>query len=171
MNAQRRAGFTLIELLVVISVIALLASILTVSVVGALRKSRANTVRSNMLVIERAADAYQNDHRIFPSDGGGVSSPEESSALLFDALGHGQGRSATYLADDIPSTLINGRRVLADAWRQPIAYRNPRSYARQSPKSTGIRLYSAGPDGDFETENDNIVNWDIDSYPDARRQP
>ena len=164
-------GFTLIELLVVITVLAILASITTAGVISAMRNSKIRAVKARMMLIERSADSYQLDHRDFPSDGGGMSSPVESSASLFDALMNGQGRSAPYMSDDIKTELIDGKRALIDEWKSPIAYRHPRSYSRQSPKSTGIRLYSAGPDMDFETDGDNIVNWDTASYPDTRRKP
>ena len=61
-NASRTA-FTLIEMLVVIAIIALLASIISPAVTGALRRARSTKCLSNLRQIGVATSQYAGDHK------------------------------------------------------------------------------------------------------------
>jgi len=63
---QKSAGFTLIELLVVIAIISLLSSAVLASLSGARESARDTRRKQDMRQIERALQAYFNDHNEFP---------------------------------------------------------------------------------------------------------
>ena len=61
-------GFTLIELLVVISIIALLSSVIAVSVQDARNKGKVAKVKADFVQIRNAAELYKNDKGTYPAN-------------------------------------------------------------------------------------------------------
>jgi prepilin-type N-terminal cleavage/methylation domain-containing protein len=55
-------GMTLVELLIVLAIIAVVAGIVTFSVSNTLKRQRAKTCLTNMLMIEAAKDEFVRDH-------------------------------------------------------------------------------------------------------------
>jgi len=62
----RKRGFTLIELLIVIAIIAILATIVIISVANAQQKSRDAKRQADLKVISKAIYIYYNDHTTMP---------------------------------------------------------------------------------------------------------
>jgi general secretion pathway protein G len=71
-NARGRRGFTLIELLIVIVVIAILALIVIPRVMGAGRKAKEATLRSNVQRLRSALAQFQADTGVWPNALGDV---------------------------------------------------------------------------------------------------
>lgn len=63
---MKKRGFTLIELLVVIAIIAILASIITVSLQTARAKGRDSKRIADIRTIQLALEEYYNDHGAYP---------------------------------------------------------------------------------------------------------
>ena len=63
-----KAGFTILELLLVVAFIALLSSIVLSSLSGARASARDTQRKEDMRQIERALQAYFNDHNEFPCE-------------------------------------------------------------------------------------------------------
>jgi prepilin-type N-terminal cleavage/methylation domain-containing protein len=165
-------GFTLVELMVVIAILAILSSFIISTVVIVRKKAKVRETEIYLQIIEMAATNYNQDHRDFPGGSKLTGTPSETSAILFDGLTNGTGRMAPYLKEDnVPIVIVDGKKVFVDSWRNPIAYKHPSAYMHRPPKADSIRLYSAGPDGNFEKEDDNIVNWNHDDFPDASVKP
>jgi prepilin-type N-terminal cleavage/methylation domain-containing protein len=61
-----RAAFTLVELLVVITIIGILAALITVAAVGALKKAREAEIKSEINQIDTAINEYKNKVTAFP---------------------------------------------------------------------------------------------------------
>jgi len=73
----RTAGLSLIELLVVLTIIALIAALITTSVLSALKQQNQRVCLNNMLTIEAAKDEYLRDHP------GATSIPQEAFPPYF----------------------------------------------------------------------------------------
>lgn len=75
-RTQRRlraqGGFTLVELMVVIAIIAALAAIVGVNVIGALDKANVTEAKAQINNFKSALLAYKIDHKKFPSTGEGL---------------------------------------------------------------------------------------------------
>ncbi len=61
-----RHGFTLVELLVVIVIIAILAGLLVVSVMAALRRGKKTAIRTEIMGMAAAMESYKNHHDHYP---------------------------------------------------------------------------------------------------------
>lgn len=61
-------GFTLIELLVVITVIGILAAVVTVSLLGVTATARKNSLAAEKQTVQTAFDAMLHDQHVDPSD-------------------------------------------------------------------------------------------------------
>jgi prepilin-type N-terminal cleavage/methylation domain-containing protein len=73
----RTAGLSLIEILVVLTIIALIAGLITTSVLSALKQQNQRVCLNNMLTIEAAKDEYLRDHP------GATSIPQEAFPSYF----------------------------------------------------------------------------------------
>ena len=91
--APRRA-FTLVELLVVITIIGILASLITVAAVGALKKARQTQIKVELDQISGGFDEYKNKTTAYPpncqTDGTGstATAPIDETAVLNDIKRH-----------------------------------------------------------------------------------
>jgi len=65
------AGFTLIELLVVVAILGILAVTASISVQGAIKKSRISKRKADLRAIESALELYHIDHGSYPNPGWG----------------------------------------------------------------------------------------------------
>lgn len=81
-NLRSKAGFTLIELLVVIAIIALLASIVLVSLNNAREKSRNVKRVSDMTQLQKALELYYADNNTYPTSSVSVALSAWSSSIL-----------------------------------------------------------------------------------------
>lgn len=70
MFKQKTKGFSLIELLVVMSIIGLLATIITMNVQSARQKSRCAKRRADIVSIQAPLEAYYDANKAYPSTGG-----------------------------------------------------------------------------------------------------
>ncbi|HEX3600840.1 MAG TPA: prepilin-type N-terminal cleavage/methylation domain-containing protein [Lacipirellulaceae bacterium] len=80
-----RRGFTLVELLVVITIIGILAALITVAAIGALKKSRQAQIKAELNQIATAVDDYKNKTTAYPpncqTDGPAANTLDEQSIL------------------------------------------------------------------------------------------
>lgn len=67
LHVTRSKGFTLVELLVVISIIAILASVVTVNVSSSRQKARDAKRTADLLAVQSALELYYADNKSYPS--------------------------------------------------------------------------------------------------------
>ena len=111
MRNSTRGGFTLIELLVVITVLAILASLVTPMVFRNIGDAKATTARTQMEVFSLALDSYRLDNDYYPTTAQGL------QALLATPSATPAPRNwrGPYLSRGLP----------ADPWGRPYTYRSP----------------------------------------------
>jgi prepilin-type N-terminal cleavage/methylation domain-containing protein len=61
-KSRQSTGMTLVELLVVLTIIAMIAGVVTFSIANTLKKQQSKECLTNMLMIEAAKDEYARDH-------------------------------------------------------------------------------------------------------------
>ena len=66
MQPQRRRGFTLVELMVVIAIIGLLATVVTVSVIGKMEEANVGRVQADMKAIKDAMKLFKINMGYWP---------------------------------------------------------------------------------------------------------
>lgn len=142
---RRRAGFTLIEILLVIVIILLLAGALVVFVLPQQEGAEKNTTRLKLGQVATALDTYRLNLGHYPSEQeGGL------DALLkkpqFENERMGEKWQGPYLK---PGTQLD------DPWSHPLKYELV-DRAAEGEKKGGLpyRLFSVGPDGQPDTDDD-----------------
>ncbi len=108
MSSSRRRGFTLIELLVVISVLAILASLVSPMVFRNVGDAKVSAARSQMDILSLALDSYRLDNDYYPSTAQGL------PALVTRPTGDPEPRNwrGPYLKRGVP----------LDPWGRPYVY-------------------------------------------------
>jgi general secretion pathway protein G len=104
-------GFTLLELLVVISVIAILAAVVTPMVFRNVGDAKVSAARAQLEILELALDAYRLDNNYYPTTEQGLQAlvvkPTSPPAPF--------GWRGPYLKRAVPT----------DPWGKPFVYRSP----------------------------------------------
>lgn len=67
---QKTKGFTLIELLIVITIIGVLAALITTNLSDARARARDSQKKQNFQQLKTALRLYYNDNQAYPADGG-----------------------------------------------------------------------------------------------------
>jgi general secretion pathway protein G len=141
-NNSSRQGFTLIEILVVITVIAILASLVTPMVFRNVGDAKSSAARAQVEIFGLALDAYRLDNDYYPS------TPQGLEALRRLPAGEPAARNwrGPYLKKAVP----------LDPYGRPYVYRSP---GEVNPDS--YDLLSAGRDGEpgGTGEDADITSW------------
>lgn len=145
-NLRASAGFTLIEILLVIVILLLLASALVVFLLPQQEGAEKNTTRLLLNQVGTALDTYRLNLGRYPSEQDGglnalVTKPNYENQRL------GEKWQGPYLK---PGTRLE------DPWGYPIRYEMIDMASATEDKKTGppYKLYSVGPDGQPDTDDD-----------------
>jgi general secretion pathway protein G len=144
MRPLRTAGFTLIEILLVIVILLLLASALVVFLLPQQEGAERNTTRLLLNQVSQALDTYRLNVGRYPSEeDGGLNAllvkPNFENPRLSDRW------NGPYLK---PGTRIE------DPWGQTLRYELVERLGDEPVSGPPYKLYSVGPDGQPETEDD-----------------
>jgi general secretion pathway protein G len=144
-SSPSRRGFTLIEILVVITVIAILASLVTPMVFRNVGDAKASAARAQIEILGLALDAYRLDNDYYPSTAQGL------AALRAVPAGEPAVRNwrGPYLKKAVP----------LDPWGEPYRYRSP---GEANPES--YDLLTLGRDGRVggTGEDADLTSWTAD---------
>jgi prepilin-type N-terminal cleavage/methylation domain-containing protein len=167
MTRYRRSGFTLVEMLVVIVIIAILAGLLTTTVISSLRTAKMKNTRTKMIAIEASLDTYKLDFGDFPPttlEGFGktkssLNRKNNGAEALVACLASKRKGGAPYYQpsdesgayantdDDTASANFTGwyfgdtkLREYADDWGNPVVYIHHRNYQRPTVMMQEVQL-------------------------------
>lgn len=183
-NYQKRAGFSMVEVLAVIMILAVLGSIgfgTFMLVNRNARVTQAEVMIENLTSqLEIRSKENFTDEQIqemsdilepgtfMPSGDGSSTSSENLYAYLsgdFDSNGiYEDGEGEPVIPELDPNyqgkgRYVNDRQELVDPWKTPIRYEfDPDGIQLNNNVEGGFDIWSAGPDKEFDTEDD-INNW------------
>jgi general secretion pathway protein G len=143
-NARRhalRAGFTLIEIMAVVLIIGLLTTLVGIAIVPQIDKSRVNTARAQLKMLDAAIETYRMDSARFPTTEQGLRALIEEPA-----------EARNYQ----PGGYLRERRIPLDPWGNEYQYEAPGAHNDHS-----YDLWSYGADGvpGGEGVDADIGNW------------
>jgi prepilin-type N-terminal cleavage/methylation domain-containing protein len=180
-----RSAFTLVELLVVVAIIALLAGIAFPSYSAIMKKMKKDQARTLAMSLVNSCKGYYAEYSKYPLPQDGTASevsPIRTDEILTGTLlgsaveqnpkkinflpdlkpverGHGFGLLTEGETASIVDPWGEAYYVLMDAdYNNNIE--NPNSNSTTTKLYQGVLVYSAGPDKDPSTFEDNVMSWD-----------
>ncbi len=152
-------GFSLVEILLVIVIILMLAGALVVYVLPQQEGAERDTTRLKLQQIEQALKLYRTNIRSYPTEEqGGLEALMVKPTFENEKVGDRWPRGGY---------LTRGA-TLDDAWGHPLRYNLVDRTL--DPDGPDFRLYSVGPDGQPETEDD-VTLYDDDDGTSTRGWP
>jgi general secretion pathway protein G len=134
-------GFTLIEIMAVVLIIGLLSTLVGLAIFPQIDKSRVNTARVQIKMLDAALETYRMDNSNFPTTEQGLESlvKEPTGAVNYQ-----------------PGGYLRERRIPDDPWGNPYQYESPGQHNEHS-----YDLWSHGADGSpgGDAINADIGNW------------
>lgn len=156
--ASRAGGFTLIEILLVITIILMLAAALVVYVLPQQKGAEKNTTRLLLNQVQSALDTYRLNIGSYPTEEqGGL------GALLIKPTFENE-----KLGDKWQGPYLKPGTKLEDAWGNQIRYELVDKTVNTDPGAPDYKLYSVGPDGIPDTDDDIKLFDDKNTAQDAK---
>jgi general secretion pathway protein G len=153
-----RGGFTLIEVLLVIVIILMLAGALVVFVLPQQKGAEKNTTRLLLTQIQTSLDTYRLNIGSYPTeDQGGLGALLVKPAFENERLG--EKWQGPYLK---PGTKMD------DAWGFKIRYELLDSSQKTEASAPDYKLYSVGPDGQPDTDDDVKLTDESEATKDSK---
>ncbi|MDO8518935.1 MAG: type II secretion system major pseudopilin GspG [Deltaproteobacteria bacterium] len=137
---KSKTGMTLIEIMVVVAIIAGITGLIAVNVVGRQEKASIQLTKTQISNVLSALDQFKLDNHRYPSTEQGLEGLVEKP---------GSGDFSNYPEDGYM------KKAPKDAWGKEFSYASPGSHGNK------VEVWSAGPDGVEENEDD-IRSWDMD---------
>jgi general secretion pathway protein G len=168
MNARnyrqmRRAGFTLTELLIVLAILVMLLALVVPRFLGARKKADRQAAQAQIELFRGALERFALDTKNFPTTEQGL------EALLAPPADGGGGESASASGEDgavrestgssvtgWDGPYVNRDSIGRDPWNHDYQY----AYPPERGKSDFPDIWSFGPDGEDNTEDD-ICSWTV----------
>lgn len=136
-------GMTLIEIMVVITILGLIATVVTVNVLDRLDEAKISTAKTQIKSLEQALDQYRRDNGTYPSTEQGLQALVEKPSI---------GRIPKRYP---PKGYIKGGKVPQDPWACDYVYTSPGTHGHE------YEITSLGSDCQ---EGGDGVDADIYSY-------
>ncbi|MDO8527619.1 MAG: type II secretion system major pseudopilin GspG [Deltaproteobacteria bacterium] len=136
-RSTNNKGMTLIEIMVVITIMGVIAAMVTVNVMGNLEKAKIKTAATLMKSVEQALETYHLDN-------GGYPSTDQGLSALVDSGGGGSGDAKRFQ----PGGYLKGGKIPKDPWGKELSYISPGSQGQP------YEIISSGPDKQEGTDDD-----------------
>ncbi|MBM4090614.1 MAG: type II secretion system protein GspG [Planctomycetes bacterium] len=134
-RAGARHGFTLMEVLLVLAILVILGTLVVTNFSGVFAGAKIKAAKAQLNAFEAALDIYQLDIGTYPTNQQGLQALRVAPPDLLDPTKW----QRPYLKKDIPP----------DPWGNPYQY--------EMLGAEQYRVYSVGPDGQPDTEDDVIT--------------
>lgn len=144
-RTRRRAAFTLLEVLLVIVILVTLAALVVPNFMGAGEKAKVDATKLQLANFEKALDIFRMNVGRYPT------SDEGLEALIDEEVLEEETDQEKWAGP-----YLKGSSVPKDEWGNDWEYTSPGDINEE-----GYDLYSYGPDGEEDTEDD-IKNWQDD---------
>ena len=152
-----RRGFTLTELLIVMAILVLLVSLVGPRLLGSKEKADVNSAKTQIGMFQAALERYAIDMNRFPTTEEGlqalVEDPTQASAGDGETADGGSPWDGPYLKQTT---------VPKDPWSRAYSYEFPPTRS----KGDQPEIWSFGPDGQEETEDD-VISWTAEAGADG----
>ena len=140
---KNQQGMTLIEIMVVVTILGIIATMVTVSVVGRLDKAKVTSTKTQIKALESALDEFRSDNGFYPSTEQGLKALVEKAA-----------------SGKVPNSYprggyLKGGAVPKDTWGNELMYVSPGGHGQP------YEITSLGADGQ---EGGDDVDEDINSW-------
>lgn len=157
-RTRGRMGFTLIEILLVIVIIMMLAAALVTFVLPQQAGAERNTTRLLLTQVQTSLDTYRMNVGHYPTEEeGGL------GALLVKPQFENE-----QLGERWQGPYIKPGTKLMDAWGHQVVYEVQELASTGQTNSLPYRLFSIGPDGQPDTEDDLKLETAVDANVDSR---
>lgn len=137
-----RRGFTLVEVLVVLAILVMLVGMVVPRILGTQKKADISAARTQLGMFNAALEKYALDVKTFPTSEQGLSALLQKPADLDEAI-------------KWDGPYLNAQEMPKDPWGHDYMYAYPPTHGSTLDRPD---LWSTGPDGQDETEDD-VVSW------------
>lgn len=148
MNANRlksQSGMTLIEIMVVVTILGIIATLVTVNVIGRLDQAKVTAGKTQIKNLETALDEFRRDNGFYPST-------EQGMKALVEKPGVGRA-----VANYPRGGYLKGNAIPRDPWGCEFLYYSPGLHGNQYEiTSLGADCQEGGEDVDAD-----INSWEI----------
>lgn len=151
---KRKGGFTIIELIVVMTIILILAGLITGAAQKAKQQAMVAKARSMIAGLETALGMFQADTGIYPATGNLYSNLVNSSGLTTAQAANWAGPYMNFQTNEVNTVA----KTILDPWNSAYHYANTGSAAHGYDHY--IDIWSNGPNKvDNSGAGDDITNW------------
>lgn len=141
----KESGMTLIEIMVVVTILGIIATMVTVNVMGRLDQAKVTTTETQIKTLEAALDDFRRDNGFYPSTEQGIRSLIDKPSI---------GRIPERYPRD---GYLKGKAVPQDAWNCDYVYYSPGIHGnRYEITSLGADCQEGGEDVEAD-----INSWEI----------
>lgn len=164
-----KAGFTLIELLVVLAILGILMAMMVPAAGLIMKRTQISNTRGDAGVVTTILMKYRTEYNRWPStykaDVNDLTDQDWVAIMCPAADAVARPKDNFKL---IPF-MEQGGAAFVDAWGAPFKFRLDQTGSGEMPNPNDevggtlpaqILVWSAGPDGDFETWEDNVASWE-----------
>lgn len=145
---KRESGMTLIEIMVVVTILGLIATIVTVNVLGRLDQAKVSTTKTQIKNLETALDEFRRDNGYYPTSDQGLKALVEKPTLGRAPSSYPRGG------------YLKGGQVPRDPWNCEFSYYSPGLHGNDYEiTSLGADCAEGGDDVDAD-----INSWEIGTH-------